>query len=361
MEVTYDSQTFLRQRVGGISKYFADLIQAFDAHPELGVHPEVNFAATNNLHLEQSLEHRGIVTPPSWVPRVALYIPAWLRGDQTSLNSDLVHYTYYSSRFLGHTATAKRAVTIYDMIPEIFKGEPGFTGSHLAKRKYVDSCDLVICISESTKNDMLNAYGGISAEIRVIPLGVSSRFSPTDKTLTGWPSEYILYVGARKGYKDFEVLLRSLVELHNRGLYETLMVVGSPFTRHEIKLIKTLGLSEYVRQHALPDSQLVSAYSNATAFVQTSRYEGFGLPPLEAMACGAPTIIANAASMPEVGADVAVYFEPGEYLDLAIQLEKILTDSDLRSRLKAQGPIHAKRFSVERMARDTAEAYASVL
>jgi glycosyltransferase involved in cell wall biosynthesis len=111
----------------------------------------------------------------------------------------------------------------------------------------------------------------------------------------------------------------------------------------------------------LQDPDLARAYANCAVLVQTSRYEGFGMTPLEAMASGAPALISRASSMPEVGGEVARYFEPGDPESLAVELESLLTDGALRRELGRQGVLRAATFTTERMASATAAAYRSVL
>lgn len=361
MIVSYDIQAFLRQRRGGISKYFAELIGAFDMYPEMHVIPETSFQLTNNLHIRDNLTSRKMRVLPSIIPRLALYGPWWLRGGPPIKHADIVHYNYYSSRFLKRKPKLKNVVSVYDMIPEIMQGSQDFTGSHLDKKKFVEAADLVICISESTRNDLLSFYGPIKAEVKVIPLAVSSNYKPVRGKLPGWPSEYLLYVGARKGYKDFNTLLAALAVLRNQNEGIPLIVIGQPFSRVEKQTICDLDLTEFIMHAHLTDAQLIVAYSQASALVQTSKYEGFGLSPLEAMACGTPVIVANSSSMPEVGGDVAQYFVAGQSSDLAEAIRTVLSDSELRSRLSLLGIERAKGFSVKKMAQRTAEAYATIL
>jgi len=361
LRVSYDIQIFLRQRMGGISKYFSDLIETFDAYPELGVNPSLNFTRTNNMHAVTLLSERNFKTLPRFVPRGVLYSGWWLRGPHTPSEAQIQHYTYYSRRFLSQRSEYKRVVTIYDMIPEIYKGTPGFTASHLDKKLFVESCDLVICISESTKQDLLRLYGNVAKRIEVIPLGVSTRFQPSRNAIVGWPSEYMFYVGARKGYKDFKTLLSALEIISGQGLRIPLMVAGPSFTKLEMAEIDRKGLSQQVRRVDLKDEDLIRAYSHTSLFIQTSLYEGFGLPPLEAMACGAPVIVARSSSMPEVCGEVAQYFKPGDPIDLAAVITKTLLDRGLREHLALAGVARASTFSVKKMADETAKAYRSLI
>jgi glycosyltransferase involved in cell wall biosynthesis len=359
--VCFDPQTFLRQRTGGISRLFTDLVRSFSADPSLGVTAEVSLRLSNNAYLGADLADLGYRTTPGWLPRSVLYGPWWLRGAHYPKTADLVHHTYYSRRFLDPGSSRPQVTTVYDMIPELFAGTEGFTASHLQKREYVAHCDLVICISESTKQDMLDRFGRPRGRVVVVPSAVGPGFSPDLPPLATLPRDYLLYVGKRAGYKDFALLPSAMAQLRSRGIDIPVVVVGPSFTRDEEGELARLGISSVFMNRALDDAALKQAYAHCTALVQTSRYEGFGMTPLEAMASGAATVIANASSMPEVGGDVARYFEPGDAESLAESLEALLVDDRARGELGARGIERARLFTARRMAERTVEAYRETL
>ena len=145
--------------------------------------------------------------------------------------------------------------------------------------------------------------------------------------------------------------------LHTSHLQIPLILVGPVLSRNERDLISATKLDGQVQQVFLDDTRLKRAYANCTAVVQTSRYEGFGMTPLEGMASGVPVVAAAAASMPEVGGDVAQYFRPGDAEDLASTLTRLLSDDDLRATLGRQGVERAQLFSLEKIAARTAAVY----
>lgn len=360
LRVLFDPQTFLRQRTGGISRLFADLIKAFDQDPALGVEAVTAFTLSNNKHLSQ-VPDRGYLATPQWLPRGILYTSSWLTGLRRRPNLDLIHHTYYSGRFLDRRKSTLSVTTVYDMIPEMYAGSAGFTGSHLQKREYVSQCDLVICISESTRQDMEQVYGFAPRRTVVIPLAVDARFAPGLPPLGGLPSDYLLYVGSRIGYKNFSLLPEALQHVHSQGLDVPLVIVGKPLNRQEADRLRSLGLLSSCRVVQLNDDELVRAYANCLAVVQTSSYEGFGLTALEGMASGVPVIVSASSSMPEVCGDVALYFNPGHAIGLADQIVKVLADEDLRRDLSSRGVERSAQFSTARLAERTAAAYRELL
>ena len=361
MKVAFDPQTFLRQRNGGISRLFTDLILAFDASAEVGVEALTPFRCVSSSYTAERLAARGIRRSPNWLPRQLVYLPSWVVGFRAPEDAQIVHHTYYDPRFLKPIGSRKRVSTVHDMIPEILKGTDDYTGSHLAKREYIRNSDLVICVSESSKRDLIEHFGEPKAPVVVIPNAVSSNFHPNQFALPHSPRDYLLYVGRRKGYKSFALLPEAVKLLTSEGLEVPVVVVGPRFDKDEESQLSQLGVRDLFRQRSLDDIGLQSAYANCRMLIQTSNIEGFGMTPLEAMASGAPVVVARASAMPEVGGEVARYFEPGDATSLAAAIRELLLDDDLCRRLSQQGLERAKHFSRFAMAARTAEAYKLVL
>lgn len=357
MLIHFDSQTFLRQKSGGVSRLFSDLINQFDLNDELDVQTEIDFRRSHNEYAVKMLSAHGVRLASKNFPRHVHYAQAALKRSIELGDIDAVHHTYYDKRFLSRFAGFKRVVTVYDMIPELLRNQIPKHVTHLDKRDFVEQADSIICISASTRDDLFQAYQGIKVPVTVIPLAVDSRFMPGILKEVNTPSEYLLYVGGRENYKDFDVLLQALSVMQVRGSEIPLVAVGGKPTRSETLIIKRLGLEGLVLFPSVSDSELPSLYANAFGLVQSSRYEGFGLTPLEAMASGIPAIAANSSSMPEVGGEIVQYFEPGNSEDLAHQISRILGDNELRRSLGNLGLERAATFSLGRMATATAEVY----
>lgn len=351
----------MRQRQGGISRTFAELIAEFDSDPTYNVRASTSLRFTQNRHAHAALKHRGFRELPSWTNHKVAYPFTWMRGSRPPKGTQIIHHTYYSTRFLVRRGGFKSVSTIHDMIPEIFQDTDRFTSSHLGKRQYIRTSDLLICVSESTKTDLLRIYGDIQCPVIVVPNSVGTGFEPNLPRIPGLPLDYGLYIGGRKGYKDFLLLPEVARQLRSQGQEIVFVVVGQAFTRSELALMRRLQVTDLFQRISPDDDAIRRVYSNASLLVQTSRYEGFGMPPLEAMASGVPVVVADSSSMPEVGGQVAQYFTPGDAGSLTITLGRVLDDDHLRLRLGYEGVQRATKFSKRRTAELTAQAYCRAL
>jgi glycosyltransferase involved in cell wall biosynthesis len=356
MRVCYDDQIFTMQRHGGISRYFVELIRSFRDGPELGIDPRLGWRWTRNAHALEAGLGRVLTTPGGsrgrplrWANR--LFNP--LEG-----TADVVHRTFYRANYLTREPGVPSVVTVHDMTPELFpelfpKGNP-----HRQKREFIARAQAVVCVSESTRRDLVRLYGPPAAPITVAHLGVRNVFAPGVAPPTWCPDRYLLFVGARDGYKDFRVALEAFAEVAATVPAITLLAVGGgAFTSDEETLLSRWGLGERVIQHDASDMELPGIFGGAHAFVFPSRYEGFGLPTLEAMACGTPVVLADSSSHPEVGGEAALYFPPGDSSALAAQVRRLISDGRGRSDFVANGISRAKRFSWRDTAAATAAAY----
>lgn len=278
------------------------------------------------------------------------------------VDADIVHNTFYLPHGLTPARGAKRIVTVHDMIPELLPDTRRRLDFLTLKKRYVESADHIICVSESTKEDLLKVYGVPAAPISVVHHGVDPRFQPEIEKLDFLPDRYILFVGNRDSYKDARVLFEAFAELSSLDpSIELLCVGGSGLSATEVEFLEMLGVRKRVSQRHLDDMSMVSAYAHAEIFVFPSHFEGFGIPALEAMACGTPVVLAQATSLPEVGGDAAAYFRAGDKSDLAGVLSELLRDPAALADLRMRGLARAAKFTWQQAARRMANTYLDAL
>jgi len=356
-----DEQIFAIQQYGGISRLFAELARKFTTGAVNGVSllplgvPIVNRYVLDNSELTTAL---GVKQAKNSYTALAHYFLT----KRPSPETDIVHNTFYLPHGLTGYSGARRVVTVHDMIPEMMPQTRRRLDFITLKRRYVESADHVICVSHATKEDLVRIYGKPKAPISVVHHGVDPIFRPESEKRADLPDRYVLFVGNRNQYKDAPTLIRSFAEIAQSFPDLTLLFVGGgEFTSSERRLISSLNISGRVQQRALPDAEMSAAYSNAELCVFPSRFEGFGLPALESMACGTATILAAATSLPEVGGDAAEYFAPGDSRELSEKMRMLLEDEHQRESLVTAGLARAALFSWDRCAEETAAVYREAL
>ena len=227
----------------------------------------------------------------------------------------------------------------------------------------------IIAVSTTTKTDLVRYLHIPEAKVSVIYNGVDRRvFKPTAGKRFDFP--YLLYVGSERPRKNLGTLLRAFAILKaETGAMRRLKLVkvGSAgrtdkFRQATLSKMQQLGLeNEVVFSDTLSDEDLATYYSSAVALVMPSFYEGFGLPLVEAMACGCPAIAANTSSLPEIAGDAALFFSPDDSAELARLIHRLAAQPALRRHLIEKGFARVKRFSWERAAVETQRVYDTVL
>jgi len=229
------------------------------------------------------------------------------------------------------------------------------------KRKAVEAAHSIICISGNTKKDLLERYPHVTEErVRVTHLA-----SELNESMTYGPESvpsrpYFLYVGARGGYKNFSNLLVAFGKLAAGHRDLALCVVGAPFSATEQRDVAEMKLGERVEHYGqASDEQLAKLYRHSIALVYPSLYEGFGIPLVEAMACGTAVVASNGSSLPEVLGGAGLLFDPAAD-DLADVLLSLIDDPGERERLVALGRARAREFSWDQTVAQTLDVYRSV-
>lgn len=356
-----DEQIFAIQSYGGISRLFYEKASAFVRDRELGINLEPLDAPIINEYVladDELSAHLGVRRAAGPFSALAHYFTRRRRVQAT----DIVHNTFYLPRALRDHTSARRVVTVYDMIPELMPKTRRRMDFLTEKHRYVKRADHIICISESTKRDLLRIYPDVAAPITIAYPGVGPAFHPDVAAINDFPEPYVLHVGNRASYKDAETLYRAFASISNDFRDLTLFLVGGgELTRQETTLLSELNISHRVSQRALSDDQVPAAYAQACLTVFPSRYEGFGLPAVEAMATGSPLVLADTSSLPEVGGEAALYFAPGDPVSLSMVMAEVLADSARMSRMRDLGLLQARQFSWTEYAQAHKQAYEAVL
>jgi len=226
----------------------------------------------------------------------------------------------------------------------------------------------VIAVSHTTECDLIQHLGIPEERISVVYEGIDHQlFRPVERKLLDYP--YLLYVGTEQPRKNLVGLLRAFRKLKSQGNFKDLKLVkvgsaGGPeaeFRKETLRAIRELGLSgDVVFTGYVAEEDLPAYYSGAECFILPSFYEGFGFPPLEAMACGCPVIVSNVASLPEIVGEAALLVDPNDSDNLAGAIEVVLTDDCLRRELVSKGLERASQFTWEKAAKETVKVYESV-
>lgn len=363
MRIAMDYQAFVMQTHGGISRYFARLAQGLaEAQQQVGI-----FAPLHRngylAELPRELVHgRYIRQYPRRTARIFMaYNRIGAKLQMAGWRPDLVHETYYAK---ASSAPHKCPVviTVYDMIHELFPGYfPANNETLSFKRRAVERADHVICISENTRADLMRLFGTPASKLSVVHLGFDRFVSSGDTVAFVTPSArpYILYVGERRGYKNFTGLLRAIAS-SGRLLsdFDVVAFGGGRFSLEESMEISALGFAEkQVIQVGGGDDVLGRLYSSARAFVYPSLYEGFGIPPLEAMAHRCPVISSSTSSMPEVVGQAGEYFDPAQTEDMRRAIESVVYSDSRVESLRQAGTERLAAFSWNKCARETIEIY----
>jgi len=269
--------------------------------------------------------------------------------------------------------SAKTIVTIHDLsfVREPDSVMPGMS-AHLNKwvPQSVEKADHVIAVSKATGHDLINLYHTPPEKISVLYHGVTPKFKPVrDKSRLAavrqkyglGSSPFILSVGTIQPRKNHRRLIRAFGQLDHQ--YSLVIAGEKGWLYQEIfKEVARLGLQNRVHFTGfVDDADLPALYSAATLFAYPSLYEGFGLPVLEAMACGTPVVTANQSSLPEVAGTAGLMVDPKKTDAIASAMAQVLTNPDLHKKLSDAGQIQATKFTWAAMAQNLLELYKSLL
>lgn len=357
-------------RSAGVSRYIYNLL--IHLHRE---DPEGEYTVFLNSGCALSLSYRqrrsSLPTYKPWV-RV-LWEQFLLPSEVQKENIALLHSPVNVQPFL---LPCKGVVTVTDLsfmvFPESFRPLQRLY-QRIFTRISAQRASHLIAISSSTAQDLGKFFDVPATKISIIFPGVDAVYRPIEEVSIlrhfrqrrNLPERFILFVGTLEPRKNLLTLLKAYAQFkHQTKTNHKLVLAGSPGWLYQpiYAAVEELGLGDDVLFPGfIPEDELPLWYNTADIFVYPSLYEGFGLPPLEAMACGTPVLVSNASSLPEVVGDAALLVDPYRPDAWAAALSRLCSDRHLRDDLAARGPKWAQTFSWTRMAKETILVYQAVL
>lgn len=350
---------------GGITQYTLNLVRAL--------------AAVDRENIYTIFQRHGdqrIITSQDNFRRAYLWTPAHHPLEQYLLSLellvhhsfDLIHWTDFIPPLYNHRPSV---ITVHDLAFLLY---PHFLTRDSARYyglidQAVRRADHIIAVSEATKRDLVRLTGTPPKKITVIYEAAEPIYTPIhDQDVLNeirgryhLPDQYILFVGTIEPRKNLKTLIQAFDLLRtNYKSSAHLVIVGKRGWLYEDidQLIDQLGIQDQIHfLGRVPTADLPLLYNAAQMLVLPSFYEGFGLPPLEAMACGIPVIVSNISAMPEVVGDAALRVEPEDVEGFAVAMNRLLTEDDLRADMIAKGRKRARCFSWQRAAQETIQVY----
>lgn len=353
LSICYDHDVFVAQKRGGVPRYFIELAGRLASAGRVSISLRSPiFVSDGVAELAQAgVRVAGMHVPV--FPGVSLLGNILAKALPGQNGGDIAHATWYP------TVRPKRcryfAITVHDMIAELFPDQVRGASLQVASKAVAArNADLIFCVSNQTKNDVMRLLGVPEWKIRVTPLAsVMGDIAPARFTVD---APYILFVGNRQGYKNFDSLAAAYSSSPLLRRNFKFLCFGGPSFGSEAASLRALGIEQI---HG-DDRLLAAAYREAALYVCPSRYEGFGLPVMEAMSCGCPVLAGRLGSLPEIGADAIAYVEEVTTEAIRDEMEKVLFDPNRLRLLKRAGIVRSRAFSWAKTAEETLNGYVAL-
>ena len=358
MKILFDYKIFCLQSLGGISKYIIKLAENLNAeNVEASISCKYHFIK----YINQSRFSKGKIYLkkfPKFTGKLFRFTnDIFYNLELYKIKPDIIHNTYYSS-MQKYKKKQLVALTVYDLIHEIFHNDYGFQKNYLPKTNAIKNADIIFAISNNTKKDLIERYNVPEDKIFVTHLGVDKiidRVSSKDRIIK---QDYILFVGDRKKYKNFNnfIIGFSLSDYLKKN-FKICLVGGGVLSKNDIMMINKLGLKNILIHYFASETELRNLYQFASCFVFPSKYEGFGLPSLEAMANGCPVISSNINVMKEICGDASEMFDAESPESIMYSMDSVVNSKNRRDDLIKKGYQRVENFSWEACAKKTIEVY----
>lgn len=387
MRVLFDYQAFELQKIGGVSRSYAELISSLrdeECSCVVGVRESDNvyldekdmLKGINPLHYRNSLffGNKKRFKGQYALTRKVLGLFGE-RDDFLKINRnycisllkknrfDVFEPTFFDSYFLPYLNNTPFVLTVHDMIPELF---PEFFSRNdfqiLQKRKLCPLASHIHVPSGKTKEDLVNILGVLPEKITVIPHGRPEYQDDDCLQQPVFDFPYILYVGDRFGYKNYRIFIKECSAICKRFPEIRVVCTGKDFSVEELKEFDNLGIRGKVVHKFVNETALRNLYHYALVFIYPSAYEGFGIPILEAFSNDCPVMLNDASCFPEIAGDAAIYFDINKEGDLFEKFEDFyLSGTDFKETMKEKGRIRAGKYSWKRSAKMLKYIYESLI
>lgn len=366
MKILFDHQIFTYQSFGGISRYFLNLHREINKTGEHSSH--ISSVFTNNIYLLSlypELKSIYFMQSDSELliklgKLIARKINAMETTKHLDFDYDIFHPTYYSTYFINKIKIPF-VLTVHDMTHEKLPHYLNDESLTHRKRKLCNLARHIITVSQSTKNDLIELFRIPEEKVSVVYLGGSfSNAETSDDGCPDLPEKYILFIGNRNSYKNFDLMYKALLPLMQKDKELNLLCTGPPFDKMELEQFQNDNVKSRVLHIFADEKQLYTLYKKALCFVFPSKYEGFGIPILEAFSAGCPVILNDTSSLPEVGGNACLYFND-DPVGLQEKIELVISSNEIRHELAIKGLDRARYFSWEKTANDTLAVYNKII
>lgn len=374
------------QTHGGVSRCFAELYR----HQPDDCHIDISLLESNNAYLKEigvgkpvGYNYQHFILPFHWPYKGKMFTAYNMmkgRGRTYHWNMyeynkaetiqrlkkgkfDVFHPTFFDDYFLPHLNGKPFVLTIHDMIPELYPQYFARDDFQIEKKKILaPKAAAIVAVSETTKKDIVRLLNVPEEKVYVVYHGVS--FPRNLNVIKLYEFPYMLYVGDRYGYKNFDLFVRYVAPVLERHEELKLVCTGKPFTLKEQQMLEELGIKDRCIHHwVTSDEEFFSLYHNAVCFVYSSEYEGFGIPILEAYQADCPVMLNRASCFPEIAGEAAIYFDmTKEQSNFSEKFEHLYSEGEEHRELLLQKQRERlKNYSWEKSAQQMKKIYSSVV
>jgi glycosyltransferase involved in cell wall biosynthesis len=354
MKILFSYSIFFLQKSGGISRYFTNLSEILSNY---NIKASIFAPFSKNIHLKNLKKNKlsfYIKRFPNW-KIIALLNNFIFKLISQKYNPDIIHETYYNKSNFINFKNKIKVLTVYDLIHEKFQ-KVYYKKNIDNKKEIINYSDHLICISKNTQKDLIDYYKVKKGKTSVIYLGgdhLKNKYKKF-KRENLIKDKYILFVGSRDRYKNFKTLVSSINFSKKLIKFKIVCFGGGKFNNFEIKKYK---IDDRFINIQGDDLVLRNLYLFADVYVNTSNYEGFGITNLEAMSLRCPIVVSDINVFREICGNSCLYFKKNNHVDLFKQIDKAISNQNLRNSLIIKGYNRSKNFTWKKCTRKTLSLY----